>query len=291
MPPESSEASLRTIQVVVPCFNEAERLRSEAFVAWLAANPEWHLRFVDDGSSDGTADAIRAIVAAAGNRQASLQILETNQGKAEAVRQGLLAAIRDGAEFVGFFDADLATPLDDLIRLLEPLRKDPRLEMAMGSRIQMLGRSVRRRIGRHYAARGIANLAALALDLPVHDTQCGAKLMRNSAALRSAVATPFSSRWVFDMELIQRIGQHVRGHGIADPAVVFLEVPVSSWTEVAGSKVRFVDAVIATTKLWGIYRNRRAFERTLAAPTRVVEIEVGREEQAPATAGAAASDS
>lgn len=282
MRPTSAETSPRRIEVVVPCFNEEKRLPAAAFAGWLEAHPGWHFRFVDDGSRDGTAGVIEAIVARVGAERASLLRLEANQGKAEAVRRGMLAAIADGADFIGFFDADLATPLDDLVRLLEPLKADPRLEMAMGSRVQMLGRSVRRHAGRHYAARAVANLAALALDLPVHDTQCGAKLMRNSPALRAAVARPYSSRWVFDMELIQRIAMHARAQGTADPAEVFLEVPVTSWTEVAGSKVRFMDAVVATTKLWGIYRNRRAFERTLPAPSRVVEIDASPDAPSPA---------
>lgn len=282
MPPNPPETRPRRIEVVVPCFNEEKRLPAAAFAAWLEAHPGWHFRFVDDGSRDGTAGVIEAIVARVGAERASLLGLEANQGKAEAVRRGMLAAIADGAEFVGFFDADLATPLDDLLRLLEPLKANPRLEMAMGSRVQMLGRSVRRHAGRHYAARAVANLAALALDLPVHDTQCGAKLMRSSPALRAAVASPYSSRWVFDMELIQRIANHARARGVADPAEVFLEVPVTSWTEVAGSKVRFIDAVVATTKLWGIYRARRAFERTLPAPARVVEIDAVPDAPSPA---------
>lgn len=282
MRPNPPETRPRRIEVVVPCFNEEKRLPAAAFAGWLEAHPGWHFRFVDDGSRDGTAGVIEAIVARVGAERASLLRLEANQGKAEAVRRGMLAAIADGADFVGFFDADLATPLDDLVRLLEPLKADPRLEMAMGSRVQMLGRSVRRHAGRHYAARAVANLAALALDLPVHDTQCGAKLMRNSPALRAAVARPYSSRWVFDMELIQRIAMHARAQGTADPAEVFLEVPVTSWTEVAGSKVRFMDAVVATTKLWGIYRNRRAFERTLPAPSRVVEIDASPDAPSPA---------
>ena len=231
MRPNPPETRPRRIEVVVPCFNEEKRLPAAAFAGWLEAHPGWHFRFVDDGSRDGTAGVIEAIVARVGAERASLLRLEANQGKAEAVRRGMLAAIADGADFIGFFDADLATPLDDLVRLLEPLKADPRLEMAMGSRVQMLGRSVRRHAGRHYAARAVANLAALALDLPVHDTQCGAKLMRNSPALRAAVARPYSSRWVFDMELIQRIAMHARAQGTADPAEVFLEVPVTSWTE------------------------------------------------------------
>jgi len=249
------------VEIVVPCFNEAKRLPVDAFAAWCEAHPQWRFRFVDDGSTDGTAEAIRGLVERVGRGHAVLTALPDNQGKAEAVRRGLLAAADAGSAFVGFFDADLATPLDDLPRLLAPLRADPVLEMAMGSRVQMLGHAVRRRVGRQFAARAVAHLAALALDLPVHDTQCGAKLMRNGPALRAALSRPFASGWIFDMELIQRISIHARDHGVADPASVFIEVPVSAWRDVADSKVRFVDACLATTRIWGIYRTRRRAER------------------------------
>lgn len=290
---DSTCAEAGAIEVVVPCFNEEKRLPIEAFAAWIGARRGWHFRFVDDGSTDGTAAAVRRLVGRVGAGNASLLSLPSNRGKAEAVRQGLLASIGSGAEFVGFCDADLATPLDDLTRLFDAMRQAPHLEMAMGSRVQMLGNSVQRRAVRHFAARAIANLAALALDLPVHDTQCGAKAMRNGPSLRDALSRPFGSGWVFDMELIQRIAIHARDRGIADPASVFLEVPVSAWRDVEGSKVRLLDACLSAASIWGIYRARVRHERgwrrskaakaslpalsALPAPQRVVEIDAAPE--------------
>jgi hypothetical protein len=107
--------------------------------------------------------------------------------------------------------------------------------------------------------------------------------MRNSPGLREALSKPFGSGWVFDMELIQRIAIDARERGIEDPAGVFLEVPVSSWRDVEGSKVRFLDACLSAARIWGIYRSRvrherglrreRAAKAMLPRPERVVEIE------------------
>ena len=83
-----------TVCVVVPCFDEAERLDSAAF-AELAGRVD-RLLFVDDGSRDDTTDVIGRLVDAQPER-IDLVSLPRNVGKAEAVRVGLLTAIEGGA--------------------------------------------------------------------------------------------------------------------------------------------------------------------------------------------------
>jgi dolichyl-phosphate beta-glucosyltransferase len=72
---------------------------------------------------------------------------------------------------------------------------------------------------------------------PRQDTQCGAKLFRVTSTLRSAIATPFLTRWVFDVELIARFVALAEGSGEASVESSIVEYPLHSWEDVAGSKV------------------------------------------------------
>ena len=67
------------------------------------------------------------------------------------------------------------------------------------------------RRARHYVGRLFATASSLILDMTVYDTQCGAKVLRAGPALRAALATPFHSRWAFDVELLGRLHNGVGG--------------------------------------------------------------------------------
>jgi dolichyl-phosphate beta-glucosyltransferase len=148
--------------VVIPCYNEERRLDRAAFLRWAAtAPPRTSLLFVDDGSTDATADVLRDLAAAAPPGRCTVLRLPANCGKAEAVRRGMLTACADaGADgAVGYFDADLATPLEALPEFLAVLDGAaepgaPRYEMVFGARVALLGRHIQRRLARHYLGRG-----------------------------------------------------------------------------------------------------------------------------------------
>ena len=93
--------------IVVPCYNEADRLQ-ESNVATLIAAADCDVLLVDDGSRDGTPQMLARI--AATQPGVRVHTLAKNSGKAEAVRQGLIAALATGAPVVAFADADFATP-------------------------------------------------------------------------------------------------------------------------------------------------------------------------------------
>jgi len=215
---------------VIPCYNEAQRLAEAPLRALLDASPDAHLLLVDDGSTDATAALLSRYVAALGPRAAALS-LPRNGGKAEAVRQGLTAALAAGAARVGYLDADFSTPPDEAARLAAALDA-PGCQVVLGSRVRRLGAEVERSPVRHALGRLFATVASVALDLPVYDTQCGAKLFLATPALAAALARPFSSRWAFDVELLGRL----LDAGV--PAAAFTEVPLARWVDVGGSKLR-----------------------------------------------------
>src|SRR3954465_463804 len=129
------EVEMVQLVIVVPCFNEGRRLRAEGFRA-LLGDPGTRILFVDDGSSDDTREVLAHICRQLGPRALRLD-LPRNAGKAEAVRQGLLTGLHMGALFIGFLDADLATPAEEMLRLVATLRGS-RAQAAFGARVALL---------------------------------------------------------------------------------------------------------------------------------------------------------
>ena len=238
--------------IVVPSFNEAARLQPDAFREFVKKSPSCEFLFVDDGSQDETRLILECLEQSNGNRFQVLR-LEQNQGKAEAVRQGLIRAIQGPAAYVGFWDADLATPLDAIPEFLDVFEERPDLQAVVGSRVKLLGRKIDRTAFRHYAGRVFATFASLVLGIPIYDTQCGAKLFRADAALQEVVSKRFLTTWIFDVELIARYGRAVKEVSLED---MIYELPLRRWTDVAGSKLKpkdFCKAVLELNRVRRIY--------------------------------------
>jgi glycosyltransferase involved in cell wall biosynthesis len=225
-----SEATL-----VIPCYNEEQRLDGEAVLAMLDGRPGLRLALVDDGSTDGTVAVLERLAAARPGRVSVLP-LSPNGGKAEAVRRGLRAALEGPAEVVGYLDADLSTPPAEAMRLLDVL-DERRAAAAIGARVALLGTDIHRKAARHYLGRLFASLASLTLAARVYDTQCGAKVFRRSPALAAALEAPFLSRWAFDVELLGRLLVGAPGTPGLD-ANDIVEVPLRTWRDVPGSKLK-----------------------------------------------------
>jgi glycosyltransferase involved in cell wall biosynthesis len=237
-------APTETVTIVVPCFDEARRLDPVA-LRDLALAVMGRVLLVDDGSTDGTAELARQ-AADEHPEQLGVLVLDRNRGKGEAVRLGMRAALDDGAELTGYYDADLATPPAEMARLVATLRDDPALAAVLGSRVALLGHDIQRSAARHYLGRLFATASSLVLGLRVYDTQCGAKVFRGGPPLRAALDAPFASRWAFDVELLGRL--HREG---GEP---LLEVPLVEWRDVDGSKLRPRDAVTASFDLVRVAR-------------------------------------
>ena len=110
--------------VVVPCYNEAKRLNLRTIQDYGRRPDAAELLFVNDGSRDETLELLEHLHGANPRRFSFLHLAQ-NGGKAEAVRQGILLALRSGADYVGFWDADLATPLADIDPFVRVLDSPP----------------------------------------------------------------------------------------------------------------------------------------------------------------------
>jgi dolichyl-phosphate beta-glucosyltransferase len=250
---------VRRTVIVVPCYNEARRLDVAQFDAYLGAISRVELLFVNDGSTDATAPLLDELAGRWPCRARVLH-LESNVGKAEAVRRGVAAAMaRVDVEYVGFWDADLATPLGAILVFVAVLDRLAAIDLVLGARVALLGRAIERDPARRLLGRIFAATASLVLGLSVRDTQCGAKLFRVGPRARALFAEPFQSRWIFDVELLAR---YLDGGGEARG---IYELPVDSWRDVAGSKVRPSDFVRAIGEMAQIFRRYRRTTRARRA--------------------------
>jgi glycosyltransferase involved in cell wall biosynthesis len=245
---------MQEVCVVIPCYNEARRLPGDAFLAFLQASPHADICFVDDGSSDGTATLLRDLQARQPDR-IHLRRLEVNSGKAAAVRAGVLH-VASLARFplIGYWDADLSTPLEEVEHLLAVLKSNPRCRVALGSRVKRLGSTIERRAVRHVLGRIFAACASGVLGVAVYDSQCGAKIFR-SESVPTLFGDPFLTRWLFDLEMLARLRNQV-GTSIVETTI---EVPLHAWREVGGSKLRPRDLINVPRELAMI---RRYYKRS-----------------------------
>jgi len=215
------------VLLIVPCYNEANRIKPDQFVSPKGCDVTFV--FCDDGSADNTSDFLKN--AFRGNLKAKVIRENVNVGKAEVIRRGILWTKNNlnlsGFEWIGFWDADLATPLTELPRMLQMHSLDnSKASVVIGSRVALAGYNIRRKPLRHYLGRIFVTVADLLLNIKVYDSQCGAKLFRPSVIDR-AFTESFLSRWIFDLEILLRLQ--------AEP---LLEVPLKNWEDIPGSKVK-----------------------------------------------------
>ncbi len=223
-----------SLVLVVPCYNEADRLQEAAFLDFVRRREDARLLFVDDGSTDDTAGVLARLTAAAPGAIRVLR-LERNQGKAEAVRRGIVEALALEPSLVGFWDADLATPLNAVEDFLALAAKRPEIDLVIGSRVLLMGRDIRRNPLRHYLGRVFATAASLTLGIPVYDTQCGAKVFRTNPSVAAVFAEPFRSTWIFDVELLARYLELPAEGGPPRRRRIY-ELTVPAWHDIPGSR-------------------------------------------------------
>lgn len=248
------------MKIVIPCYDEAERFPTASFASYLSSHSEVGFILVNDGSRDRTLEVLTGL-ADRFPQQVEILDLQPNRGKAEAVRQGLSLALAGDSAIVGFWDADLATPLDAIDQFAGLLRERPDIDWVIGARVKLLGRHVERHASRHYLGRLFATCASLTLGIAIYDTQCGAKLFRTSPELADSLRHPFSSRWVFDVELIGRFLRRLAARGVAAPESRIYEYPLNVWVDVKGSKVGAFDFFKAILEMAGIWFRLRSEPR------------------------------
>jgi dolichyl-phosphate beta-glucosyltransferase len=238
--------------LIVPCFNEAHRWSREYWNT-VSRISDMRLLMVDDGSSDSTGHLLRNLAETAPGVE--VLSLASNGGKGNAVREGLVAAIDRGATSVGFIDADGAFDTHEIPQIFAAFRRvreepDP-YDALWTSRVALAGRSINRRAQRHYIGRVVATIVSSGLPGVPYDTQCGFKIFAVSPTLRHVLDTPFRTRWLFDVEILQRWWENT-GY----PMRVW-EEPLLSWSDVPGSAIRAAHATTVAREVAMIARENR----------------------------------
>ncbi|HDN80281.1 MAG: glycosyltransferase family 2 protein [Chloroflexi bacterium] len=164
------------LSLVIPAYNEEKRLPGtlEKVLDYLARQDYTsEVIVVDDGSEDGTPSVVESFQKSHPNLRL---IRNDHRGKGYAVRTGVLAA---QGRYIVFSDADLATPIEELPKLLEPLQSG--YDVAIGSREGLGARRYGEPWHRHLMGRVFNFLVRLLVVGHYQDTQCGFKGFRREA--------------------------------------------------------------------------------------------------------------
>ncbi|MEZ5298568.1 MAG: glycosyltransferase family 2 protein [Ilumatobacteraceae bacterium] len=210
----------RTV-VVIPCFDEAERLDPDQVFALTAAGLD--VLLVDDGSSDGTVDVMKKAAAARSSGRVETFELGVHVSKAEAVRRGMRPATAE-VDIVGFCDADFATPPDEVVRLAA-LRRRPELVAAIGSRVDLLGHEVDRPWFRATGNRVYSAVAARLLRCADPRHPMRQKFFRTGVPLSVAIAEPFADAWGVRRRTARSAPRRATAGGTSPPPDAIGEIP------------------------------------------------------------------
>lgn len=238
-----------TTGIIIPCYNEENRLNTQAFIDFIKSHQNYILCFVNDGSSDDTLKVLNTIKVELPER-VNIINMEENVGKAEAVRAGALSLKKSTEiDFIGFIDADLSTDFNDFKALVKTLETDENLDMVYGSRNTEDAQNVDRNFFRNIFSKIIKTFIYLILRLPIEDTQCGAKVFRTNI-IDIAFMQPFLTRWLFDIEIFIRLKRHYSPENIMN---YIHEQPLKRWVHVEDSKLGLKDAIQIPYRLVSVW--------------------------------------
>ncbi len=259
--------------VIIPCYNEANRLDIEKIQHYLIENTSVEIVFANDGSTDNTVEVLtnfrNSLTDNTVKKRVHILDFKLNSGKAEVVRKGMLfagdtdyyqslnldAGIQSdnsiNCEYYGFWDADLATPLTELNWFYHFIESGESYWLLMGSRVARLGSNINRTFFRHYTGRIFATFISMGLKWKVHDSQCGAKLLQKEFV--PIFREPFKTKWLFDVEILLRF-KSLHGN---ESLKHIIEIPIRDWHDVKGSKIKLKDFIKVPYQIWKVFRDYR----------------------------------
>jgi glycosyltransferase involved in cell wall biosynthesis len=225
--------------IFVPFYNESKRLGVRDYLISLSKLKDVKFVLVNDGSTDNTLEMLNSF------RAQNFDVIShfRNSGKGEALRNAMLESLPNSkARTIGFLDCDGAFPIDTVKKILKISKatlSHGHYQVCIASRVMLSGRKVKRLPHRHYISRVIITLLGFRFAFMPYDSQSGFKLFKNSKQLEQVLARPFKTRWLFDIELLDRLTREFTGN-------IIWEEPVQEWYDKPGShlKLKSVLAVV-----------------------------------------------
>ncbi len=237
------------VDVVIPVLNEARVLAKsvEEVRRFLGANVSWRWRVVvvDNGSTDGTDEVARGLVA----KYDDVRFLQLPQrGRGRALR---FAWTQSDADILCYTDVDLSTELAALPVLVHALLHEG-YDLGTGSRLMRASRT-KRSFKREFISRGYNLIVKLVLGTTFSDAQCGFKVLTREL-VRDIIPQVKDESWFFDTELL--VLAEKQGYRLKD-------LPVE-WIEDDDSRVKIVKTAVDDLK--GVWRLRMALWSGAAVP-------------------------
>ncbi len=258
------------LAVIIPVYNEEQLaprlleklLRTPAPAAPVQTDepnaPSGHvpvvrrIYVVDDASADRTLEVLNRFAQSTESGTVTVLRHDRNMGKGAAVRTGLTAALRDGADLLLIQDADLEYDPADHARLVAPIL-DGRADAVVGTRFG--GEAHRVLYFWHYLANRFITLCSNVLtNLNLSDIECCLKAFTREVAQQLQLK---EDRFGIEPELVAKFARAKVGQGQSQglerkPARIF-EVAVSyaGRTYAEGKKIGPSDGVAA---LWCILK-------------------------------------
>ena len=221
----------KDLAIVIPCYNEADRLPVSQFKNFLSLQPSVSVYFVNDGSKDKT----HIVLSDLKNQfpdQIKLLNLSQNKGKAHAVLEGVQSALKkERFKKIAYLDADLATSLEECLRLSKYIKE--KVVLAFGSRILKLDNQIKRKWYRFVLGRLVATAISRTLGLSIYDSQCGCKIFEAQVA-KKVFNNNFISKWLFDVEIFFRM---IGIYGRTEIQNHLREITLKAWVDTPDSRV------------------------------------------------------
>ncbi len=236
--------------LIVPVFNESSRWNSQYWIKLKSVGIS--LFFVNDGSTDNTAQLISAIDGAV------VLTLTKNVGKAEAVRIGMRQAASPDYDFdlVGFIDADGAFEVSEVQSLIQKSNSyfESGFNAVWSSRVKLAGRSINRSLVRHAIGRVIGSLLAFSYRSFPYDSQSGFKIYQRDEYFFDSLAYTSRTRWFFELEHFANYFE------CRNKLLRIWEEPLNSWSEIPGSKIYRLSSIRILRELITIFKKLKTLD-------------------------------